>query len=72
MIQSRGAVCASADNAAAESFHTSLKRETLQGARRWPEENRLRSPVVLSTCLTFTRGARTLADPAEVVTLRGW
>ena len=26
----------SADNAAAESFNASLKRETLQGAKRWP------------------------------------
>jgi transposase InsO family protein len=33
--QSMGAVGTSADNAACESFHASLKRETLQGARRW-------------------------------------
>ena len=36
VIRSRGAVGTSADNAAAESFNASLKRETLQGARRWP------------------------------------
>jgi transposase InsO family protein len=35
MIQSTGAVGTSADNAACESFHASLKRETLQGARRF-------------------------------------
>jgi transposase InsO family protein len=33
--QSMGAIGTSADNAACESFHASLKRETLQGARRW-------------------------------------
>jgi transposase InsO family protein len=36
VIRSRGAVGTSADNAAAESFNASLKRETLQGAKRWP------------------------------------
>jgi transposase InsO family protein len=35
ITQSMGAVGTSADNAACESFHASLKRETLQGARRW-------------------------------------
>lgn len=35
VTQSMGAVGTSADNAACESFHASLKRETLQGARRW-------------------------------------
>ena len=35
VIQSMGAVGTSADNAAAESFNASLKRETLQGARRY-------------------------------------
>ncbi|MEV1175582.1 IS3 family transposase [Nonomuraea sp. NPDC049784] len=41
--QSMGAVGTSADNAAAEAFNASLKRETLQGARRWssPREARL-------------------------------
>ncbi len=33
VIRSMGAVGSSADNAACESFHASLKRETLQGAR---------------------------------------
>jgi transposase InsO family protein len=33
--QSMGAVGTSADNAACESFHSSLKRELLKGARRW-------------------------------------
>jgi transposase InsO family protein len=35
VTQSMGAVGTSADNAACESFHASLKRETLQGARRF-------------------------------------
>jgi transposase InsO family protein len=35
VTQSMGAVGTSADNAACESFHASLKREILQGARRW-------------------------------------
>jgi transposase InsO family protein len=35
VIRSRGAVGTSADNAAAESFNATLKRETLQGAKRW-------------------------------------
>jgi transposase InsO family protein len=36
VVRSRGAVGTSADNAAAESFNATLKRETLQGAKRWP------------------------------------
>ena len=36
VTRSRGAVGTSADNAAAESFNATLKRETLQGAKRWP------------------------------------
>ncbi|MFC3549207.1 IS3 family transposase [Nonomuraea ferruginea] len=41
--QSMGAVGSSADNAAAEAFNATLKRETLQGATRWssPREARL-------------------------------
>jgi transposase InsO family protein len=35
VIQSMGAVGTSADNAAAEAFNASLKRETLQGRKRW-------------------------------------
>jgi transposase InsO family protein len=35
VTQSMGAVGTSADNAAAEAFNASLKRETLQGARRY-------------------------------------
>jgi transposase InsO family protein len=35
VTRSRGAVGTSADNAAAESFNAALKRETLQGKRRW-------------------------------------
>jgi transposase InsO family protein len=36
VTRSRGAVGTSADNAAAESFNATLKRETLQGRKRWP------------------------------------
>ena len=35
VTQSMGAVGTSADNAACEAFHASLKRETLQGAHRY-------------------------------------
>lgn len=35
VAQSMGAVGTSADNALAESFNATLKRETLQGAARW-------------------------------------
>ena len=35
VIRSRGAVGTSADNATAESFNASMKRETLQGAKHW-------------------------------------
>ncbi|MDH6711024.1 transposase InsO family protein [Kitasatospora sp. MAA19] len=35
VTRSMGAVGTSADNAACESFHATLKRETLKGARRW-------------------------------------
>jgi transposase InsO family protein len=36
VTHSIGAVGNSDDNAGYESFHASLKRETLQGRRRWP------------------------------------
>ena len=35
VIRSRGAVGTSADNAAAESLNATMKRETLQGRKRW-------------------------------------
>ncbi|WP_404820397.1 integrase core domain-containing protein [Streptomyces malaysiensis] len=35
MTRSRGAVGTSADNAAAESLNATVKRETLQGRKRW-------------------------------------
>ena len=37
VTQSMGAVGTSADNALAESFNATLKRETLQGANAWPD-----------------------------------
>jgi len=42
---SMGAVGTSADNAARESFHASLKRELLKGARRWPGTRACRAAV---------------------------
>jgi transposase InsO family protein len=38
VIQSMGAVGTSADNALAEAFNATLKRELLQGASAWPDE----------------------------------
>ncbi len=40
--RSMGAIGSSADNAAAESFNATLKRETLQGAHAWPSEHACR------------------------------
>jgi transposase InsO family protein len=45
VIQSMGAVGTSADNALAESFNASLKRETLQGAHTWPDQATCRRAV---------------------------
>lgn len=45
VTRSRGAVGTSADNAAAESFNASLKRETLQGAHHWPDTRTARLAV---------------------------
>ncbi|WP_086021497.1 IS3 family transposase [Streptomyces zinciresistens] len=45
VTRSRGAVGTSADNAAAESFNASLKRETLQGRKRWPGAREARLAV---------------------------
>lgn len=45
VTRSRGAVGTSADNAAAESFNATLKRETLQGAHRWPDARTARLAV---------------------------
>lgn len=45
VTQSMGAVGTSADNAAAESFNASLKREVLQGRKRWPGARQARLEV---------------------------
>jgi transposase InsO family protein len=45
VIRSRGAVGTSADNAAAESFNATMKRETLQGRKRWPGPREARLTV---------------------------
>ena len=45
VTQSMGSVGTSADNAACESFHASLKREILQGARRWNDPQACRLSV---------------------------
>jgi transposase InsO family protein len=43
--QSMGSVGTSADNAAAEAFNATLKRETLQGAKRWGSARQARQAV---------------------------
>lgn len=43
--QSMGRIGSSADNAMAESFNASLKRETLQGAKRWASKEDCRAEV---------------------------
>ena len=45
VTQSMGAVGTSADNALAESFNATLKRETLQGAARWESPRAARLAV---------------------------
>jgi transposase InsO family protein len=45
VIQSMGAVGTSADNALAEAFNASLKRETLQGRKRWATAREARLKV---------------------------
>lgn len=45
VTRSRGAVGTSADNAAAESFNSTLKRETLQGKKHWPGAREARLAV---------------------------
>ena len=45
VVQSRGAVGSSADNALAESFNAALKREVLQDQRTWPDEVTCRRQV---------------------------
>jgi transposase InsO family protein len=45
VTQSRGAVGTSADNALAESFNATLKREVLQDAACWPDEATCRRQV---------------------------
>ena len=45
LTQSMGVVGTSADNALAETFNASLKRETLQGAHAWPDPATCRRAV---------------------------
>lgn len=45
VVRSRGAVGTSADNAAAETFNASLKRETLQGRKSWSGAREARHAV---------------------------
>ncbi len=42
VVQSMGAIGSSADNALAESFNATFKRETLQGRKSWPSEREAR------------------------------
>lgn len=46
VARSMGSVGTSADNAACESFHASLKRETLQHRRRWDTADQARTEVL--------------------------
>ncbi|MFE9223012.1 IS3 family transposase [Streptomyces lavendulae] len=55
VIQSMGAVGTSADNALAESFNAALKRETLQGARRFDGARACRLAVFRWTTRYNTR-----------------
>jgi Transposase and inactivated derivatives len=45
VVQSMGAVGTSADNALAEAFNATLKRETLQGTKHWPSARHARLAV---------------------------
>ena len=45
VTQSMGAVGSSADNALAESFNATVKREVLQDANTWPDEATCRRQV---------------------------
>lgn len=45
VVQSTGLIGSSADNAMAESFNATLKREALQGAKRWESETSCRAEV---------------------------
>ena len=45
VTQPRGAVGSSADNALAESWNATLKREVLQDANAWPDETTCRRQV---------------------------
>lgn len=45
VVQSMGRIGSSADNALAESFNAALKRETLQGAKRWATAGQCRREV---------------------------
>jgi transposase InsO family protein len=45
VTQSMGSVGTSADNALAESFNATLKRETLRGGHAWPDEHTCRREV---------------------------
>lgn len=46
VTRSMGSIGTSADNAACESFHASLKRETLQHRRRWDSADQARTEVL--------------------------
>jgi transposase InsO family protein len=62
VTRSRGAVGTSADNAAAESFNATLKRETLQGAKRWPGARATRLAVFRWITRYNTRRLRSALD----------
>ncbi len=63
VTRSRGAVGTSADNAAAESLNATLKRETLQGRKRWNSPGEARAAVFRwITCYNTRRRHSTLGQ----------
>ncbi|NCL75780.1 IS3 family transposase ISRhosp5 [Rhodococcus sp. YH1] len=63
VTRSRGALGTSADNAAAESFNATLKRETLQGRKRWNNAGDARAAVFRwITCYNTRRRHSTLGQ----------
>lgn len=68
VTRSHGAVGTSAENAAVEAFNATLKRESFQGAKRWPGARAARLAVFRWITRYNTRGrhsALTYLSPIE-------
>ncbi|GAA2921185.1 hypothetical protein GCM10010446_01510 [Streptomyces enissocaesilis] len=61
-LTSMGAVGTSADNAACESFHASLKRETLQGAHDYGDAGTCRRRTVFAWLTRYNTRRRHSAN----------